>query len=312
MFAFLVPAAIGIAGIAWTPDGASMFALRTDGTVNIWQGLGNPRSSFRASNGGTAIAVHSTGNLITVGEPGGDVLVFTRVGDRFTRVNHFETTGRVQATAISPDGKLFAAGCITGFIHLFDTKEVSRFVELGNGISWLQFSRNGNSLLSGGQTWRIWDLTARDRDESIRPRWEQGHWTLQTAYSPDETLVVGIGPMSSKDQGRLRSLTLRRAADGMLLLSVGHTENLSAIAYSPDGASVAVGTESGEVRLYRPQDLMLVRKWKTSSNSIKHIAYGKDPGRLMISDGQKASIWLTSGKRERTLEFTVPTEDPSD
>jgi len=303
MLAFLVPAAIGIAGIAWTPDGASMFALRTDGMVNIWHGYGNPRSSFKTGETGTALAVHTTGNTFAIGTASGDALVFDREGDEYRRTYRFQTTGSVQALAFSPDGRRLAAGCLSGFIHLYESAEISRFVELGNGVLWLQFSQNGNSLLSGGQTWRIWDLTARDRDESIRPRWEQGHWTLQTAYSPDETLVVGIGPMTNKDQGRPRSLTLRRAADGKLLLSVGHTENLSALAYSPDGTGVAVGTEGGEVRLYRPQDLMLIRKWKASAHSIKHIAYGKDPGRLMISDGHQASIWLSSGKRERTLKL---------
>jgi formylglycine-generating enzyme required for sulfatase activity/WD40 repeat protein/serine/threonine protein kinase len=169
--------------------------------------------------------------------------------------------GCAQSAALSPDGKVFAAGFITGTLHVWDTATwQEKYLEPGHlqHVRALAFSPHGKTALSFGNddTLRQWDLARPGTNQIIHQFAAEDFYGTQippgpasVAFSPDGTmfalLVRGNGFLRRENQ------TAMIAWDAASLKKRWTVpEHLDSIAFSPDSKTIAGACADGTVRLW--------------------------------------------------------------
>ena len=192
--------------------------------------------------------------------------------------------GKVDAVALSPDGKWVAAG---GYIKAYDHwayifeaatgRLVTRLGSLGNAIFQLAFSPDGSRLaatLAGGEGMRLWEtanwgLLAVDKDYG-------GKDSYGAAFDGANKLYTVA------DDGQIR----RYGADGQLeakAATLGGKEPYS-VAVHPQGGRLAIGfADATAVESYDARTLKQLYAANTagiSGKSLNSVAWSADGARL--------------------------------
>jgi RNA polymerase sigma factor (sigma-70 family) len=225
--------------IAFVTDGKTLVSSGEDGTVRCWEtATGREISSFVALTGRTvnSVALSPDGKTVaTGGESTGDngggkearVLILWELatGKELHRFAHKDQT--VHTVAFSPDGKLLASGDEYGGLYLWNVKtgeEVRTLKGHIYGVSCLAFSPDGETLVSGSHdyTVRLWEVKTGKELNKVTTS-EDGVQALSTVVTDTKTKP--------------------RPNDGV-----------HAVAFSPDGKTVAVEwPNGGTVRLLDPR-----------------------------------------------------------
>ncbi|MDY3562016.1 WD40 repeat domain-containing protein [Gemmata sp. JC673] len=206
---------------------------------------------------------------------GGSAKLFPGVAPVVPLKDYISTCEGIRAVAFSPDGRYLAVGGYgelrkSGALTLWDTqsqKRVAVFAGHTGPVLTCAFSPDGKTLASGSRdrTIRLWDnrtgkelAVLKDAMESIS----------SVAFSPDGTVVAGaVWPLRELPRGSELDYT----TPGVVLLwdtktfkvrakLEGHVGPVGAIAFSPDGTTLAAASGkwdkkkdraiSGEVRLW--------------------------------------------------------------
>jgi WD40 repeat protein len=166
----------------------------------------------------------------------------------------------VNSVDFSPDGKTLALGGVSGEVIVIDFptwKVAKRLVPAGahgEDVLYLHYTPTGTGLVAitgnteavpSSETWtlRLWDLTTRD--EQV---WTHIPVLSALAMSPDGQYLAWIvhDRHCSPAEVTIWDLHLMRAA-GWLEWNV--EDDLRELAFSPDGQTLAIGSESGVVKL---------------------------------------------------------------
>lgn len=251
--------------IAFGPDRHVLYSGGKDHLLRLWHLSGDQPVERLAPQG-------AVGGLDAVAfTPDGRMLV-TAGDDRTLRVWDLSaatprlvgTQPGIKPLAVSPDGKILAAGDPSGHgqVQLMDLDGKGALMPRASlaghqGQLWsLAFSPDGKTLASGAgdHAVRLWDVpTAAPRTEIVA----SDKWPPEVAFSPDgQTLAF-----ASVDS----SVSLRDAADGFLRERAtlkGTGWSISSLAFSPDGKVLAAGT-NGWTQLWdlsakQPKPLRLV------------------------------------------------------
>jgi WD40 repeat protein len=163
-----------------------------------------------------------------------------------------------QRAALSPDGKVLAAGGGDGRggdLWLWDAatgKEIGRLGGDTHSLNGLAFSADGKRLASCGGALRVWDLQARQALDTFKP--PSGRGALAVGLSPDGQRVAAAGGLAVNawdlPSGRER-ISFRRLVRGS-----GWAADL---AFSPDLRVLAAGN-------YQDIDL-----WDTATGKLRGV-----------------------------------------
>lgn len=270
----------GVMSAAFSPDGRQLISMDMDGLVRIHDvDTGKEIHNFRAySSHGNRLVLSPEGEFIVTS--GGDYRTHRKIdveckvklwkratGEEMRRFNGH--TSFVNCLALSHDGKylLTGAGHLDGdqrpidcSVRLWDVstgKEIRHFDGHVDTVGSVAFSPDGRHALSGSwdHTIRLWDISTSKAEQTFSGHTE-AVWSV--AYSPDGKYVLSGSGTAREIKGHMRMLklstdcTLRiwEANTGKELISLGHPEPVYAVAFSPNGQSIASGCGDGIVRLY--------------------------------------------------------------
>jgi WD40 repeat protein len=268
-----------ITSVVFSPDSKILASGSNDGTVRFWNVntkklLGKPLVGH--SNSVKSVAFSPNGKILASG--GEDDTV--RLWDVKTRqllgkplVGH---SNSVDSVAFSPDGKTLASGSSSSTVRLWDVKTRQPLAKLlensGYTTSSVAFSPDSQTLLSG------------ETNKSVRLRWNNTE-TRQRPY------LVGYKSV------RLWNIETRQP----LSKPFGdHSNEVTSVAFSPDGKTIALGSLDKIVRL-----------WDIETRQPLDEVLGGHSNEVTSVDFSPSSKILASGSWDKTVRlWNVETRQP--
>ena len=239
------PAGIWADSMAFSSDGAVLATGVNQGSVQLWDiAAAVPSATIDAGDSGvSAMAFSPDGTTLAVAGVGGTQLRDVPAGKLV------KTLPAAHAVAFSPDGKILAIGA-TGGTQLWDLPAGKLIKTLpaaaGSGVSALAFSQSGNLLATaaGGEI-QLWDTPA---GQLVKTLTSANDIVGSLAFSPDGAFLAAgeilRGTASGTVSGATRLWQVSAGGLGRKLPTFGQTL-VSAVAFSPDGKLLAVGTSGG-------------------------------------------------------------------
>jgi WD40 repeat protein len=284
--------------VAVSPDNRLLVAGADDSTIRRWDWrthtpIAPPLRGHRYEV--TSVAFSPDGQTIASGGWEGRILLWDARTGRLRATLPGHEPHAVLAVAFSPDGRTVASGGADKTVRLWDAPSGQ---PLGtplrghtNRVLSLAFDpHDGDRLASGGldRTIWLWDI-----GDPQRPG-EQ----LTDATSPVYTLAFG-------PRDRLRDRLLAGTADDVVAVwdiakgrhqslpatqLGGHTDEVHAVALSPDGQTLASGGADGSVILWDlPTSQQLGDPIAAHSDGVRSLAFSGD-GRTLASAGADGDV----------------------
>jgi WD40 repeat protein len=260
--------------VAFSPDGKSLVAGSWDGVIRLWEVAG--------------------GN-----EP--------RQFDK--------QQGPVRSVAFSPDGKMVAAGGKSTEIVLWDAatgKELRRLVGHQAPITFVTFSPDGKLLTSKSydQTLRLWDVVAGREVRRLGDDERSRHMNepdCPVGFTPDGKTAGSASGAVGAFPNMQRQFKLWDVATGAEVQSFsGDRSSFGAAAFSPDGKTLAAGTNwpGLQKRIYlwdldSGKELRPVEQIRAeSAEPVSSLVFSPDGKTLASSGGGLIQLWEVATRRE--------------
>jgi WD40 repeat protein len=270
-----------VSSVAYSPDGTRLASAAYDATAGVWDAesgtrLLTLRGHSRAVN---CVAYSPEGDRVATGSEDQSV----RVWDARTGAPCFEFSGRgsaVNAVAYSPDDTTLVAACDDGTVLVRDAatgKECPGFQERGS-VAACAFSPDGRQIALA--------FNRRDFRSSL-PGTDDGS---------------GVDLRDVRSGQTLRLLKTRAG-------------RLQSLAYSPDGATLAVTSSRGAIQLWDPRAESLPISLPGQLGPVSSVAFSPDGARMATgARDDTARLWDPraesdgvefSGHRGAVLTFVV-------
>jgi WD40 repeat protein len=253
--------------VAYSPDGQTLASARGP-VLRLWDtATGKEKfAEFQGHQAGVAaVVVSADGKTIATG--GEQIIVWDAAGGRL-RLQIPAGRG-VAALALSPDGKTLASAGRDRIVHLWDVgtgKSVKDLPGHKHALCGLAFSPDVKKIASGDaqSTLRIWDIAggAELRVIDVKSLTER----LALAFAPDSRTLACAGAWNDSSflpkgginiQGvevtakeGYRVLAWDVASGKEVLRCEGLSANLTSLAYSPDGGTLAAAARDGRLALW--------------------------------------------------------------
>lgn len=275
-----------IEDLVWSPDG-DMIYLATEQGLMAYDVESGERL-YWTGNGLRlrTIAVSSDGERLAVGiiQDGTVRIVEAKTGELLqTFEGH---TDWVQAVAFSPNGNFLVSGADDGQLLLWNVQsgDLIRSIFECEGWIWsVTYSPDGRYLIAAC-------------DQEIKYRiWETQNWTLQNEFSGDQATDIAISLDGSKlvsASSGWREVSIWNIDTGERLNRLeGHTGWISAVAYNPDGKSVASGGIGEVIILWDVETGIPINEFYTGADFIQSIEFSPD-GSYLVSAGALGEVLL--------------------
>ena len=285
----------GVNAVAFTPDGLRLAGGWGDGNLKVWDVQAGKvlMDAVVQVSGVMSLAYAPGGNSLVVGSRDGPVLFYD--SESFKLASTLDVRqGIVFSMSFSADGTMLATGGSNGTVKLWRTADMHPVAKLKGHrdmVYALAFAHDGKLLASGSgdRTVKIWDVPAPP--DRFRPRMDGAVSSL--AFRPDgKTMAAGQGETADSaapDRGEVYVWPV--AGDGPPVVLAGHKDIVCAVAFSPDGATLASGSRDNTVILWDLAARKKLRVLEGHTALVTSVRFSPD-GKLLASGSRDGLIKL--------------------
>ena len=233
----------------------------------------------QAATGGNAVTFSADGLNVLAGNQ------LRRASDGTLIQTFNNRRSGIISVALSPDGQYAAIGTQTNVLNLnfFRVSDGLRTIPTdahNNGTTTLKFSPDGQLLASGGRdgTVKVWHVPELTLLHTFLGGPGYNARVFSVAFSPDgQFLAVG-------GQGGAQII---RIADGAIVQDLTETGTVQAVAFSPDGGTLAGAffTTPYALQFWRVADGMLLNTIQASNQPLNAVAYQPDGQVIAVGGG---------------------------
>jgi WD40 repeat protein len=297
-----------VLNVAFSKDGRTIVSTSKDGAIKQWDvetaERGNAIRGHEKYVYG--VACHKDNERIASASWDGTVRIWNaRTGKQLHCMHHGHGKPEiVSSVAFQPNGDLLASVSRDNTVRLWDVntgREVHRFdAPVGHWVDTrVAFSPDGSLLATGDNAnrVRIWDVNTRTEYAVLE---HHQHIIRDLAFSPDGRFLA-TGGADIDCAIRIWDVKNKRLAHHLKPTKKGedgHSDVIYALAYSPDGKTLASGSVDGSVRLWDTTN------WGESV-SLKHaanvygLAFTPDGTRLAAGCSDKSiRLWHVETRHE--------------
>jgi WD40 repeat protein len=189
-----------------------------------------------------SVAISSDGARMAIGFKDGSLYYYAPSAARYAHLLRDGTTA-VTAVLFSPDGSQLISVAKDGTVTIRDTttRTVIRRVSTGNGGEAAAVSPDGSQLAVGTDSGvQLWSTSTW---EQVRPAVQTGTFVRSLSFQPG-------GQLLAFSLSR-RTIVWDVHANRKAFEFDGPSEDITALAFSPDGKSLATGSIDGSVQLWK-------------------------------------------------------------
>ena len=280
--------------VAFSPDGTLLAAGGWGGTVSVWELATRQQRVLNAHAGNLlALAFSSDGKMIATG--GQDRLAklwSVATGQQQAIFNGF--TANVTSVVFSPSGENLSVACVDGAVSQWSTttyREVKPGKDVLTGVWTVAFSPDSKLLATGGtkNSVKVWEP---DTGKQIA---EFTGGSSSVAFSPNGRFLVFAA--------RNRTVKIWDFPNRKEITTLTGLGQISALAFSPDGKRLAIGSGVGMIKLFDTVTWQPLNALQGHTGYINSIAFSPDGRRLASASNDKTIIlWgATTGQPLRML-----------
>jgi WD40 repeat protein len=217
------------------------------------------------------------------------------------------TGDTVFGVSISPDSSRIAVGCTDNSVRIFDAASGKELFKIGNHENWVLgtlFGADGKRIVSVSR-----DRAVKLTDASTGAFLEnlnllRGELAAVARHPSKDIVVTGGEDRTPYIYLMDRPKNMKIADDTTLIRKLDRQDGLiAALAWSPDGALIAVGGSSPEVTVYDAESGKRVAACKGHTAGIYSVAFSSDSERLATGgfDGQVRLYRAKTGELDRAF-----------
>jgi WD40 repeat protein len=319
------------------PDGRTLYTVSHDGTAIAWdigggRGLGRPFTfthdrAFDKDWDRHPARFSRDGRLIAVGLKEEGIGLWDARKLRPVAAPLLDTGGEVKALAFSADGRTLAAVTLDGMATVWDVESRSLRQAAFRVDRWLavgvSFSADGTMLATaGGEGVKLWEVATGE----ALGRVGDGSAAGDVAFSPTEPFVAFVregwdytsdvrGGSAVEGGGVVEIWDVGRRSR-IRTLEVGADVLGGAVAFSPDGRTLATGGIDPLVHLWDVRTGKLIRELEQGAAGANSLEFSPDSRILGVSGLEPvASLWdvatgtrigpsLTAGSRKAMMDLS--------
>jgi WD40 repeat protein len=280
-------------GMAVSPDGVTLVTAGSGDTIRLWNVKTENLLNIRAKDCGLTDAAFSPdGHTLAIACGNRTVKLWSvDTGKEIRTLDWNSEVPRFKSVTFSPDGRMLAAGDSEESFVLWDTRTGKLLSVLGGHdetTSTAVFSADRRQLVtgSGEYTVRLWNLkdasAGRITRRSVRVL--EGDYIIHSmALSPDgRTLAIGTN----------KGIELWDIKRRMKVAApVGFLGNVYSVTFSPDGGTLAGGSDDNMIRLWDMKRAGPARVLAGHLGDINSLAFGPK-GQVLVSGSSDGTIKL--------------------
>lgn len=219
------------------------------------------------------------------------------------------TNDTVFGASLTPDGKVAAVGCADNSVRILQTSSGKELYKIGNHENWVLgtvFGIDGKRLVSIGKdrAAKLTDATAGQFLENVNLL--RGELMAVARHPKKDVIVIGGEDRTPFVYQMDRPRNMKIADDSTLLRKLeAQSGPIFALAYSPDGARIAVAGASPEVRIYDAETGQRVSVLKGHPGAIYALAFRPD-GEQIATGGFDGRIRLYRASTGELVKEFVP------
>ncbi len=276
-----------VEAVAFSPDGRTIAGCGWDASVCVWDisrkgpNYSSQPTYLNHDSARFALAFSPDGrDLASAGKS--SLAVWSCESGTYKPL--VEKTGlAVRCLSFSPDSRTLALGGDDGAVRLWDSsiwRERAILLEHTDAVRYVAFSPDGRRLVSSGQDRRVmlWDAI---RGVAIRQLCQPGTNPIQLAAFAPDGKTIAIGELS----GIPYDVELVHPETGAIRSRLsGHAHGVCAMAFSPDGQTLATAGDDGCIKLW---DFGTGEHRRTISERVGHVralAFSPNGAQLAFPD----------------------------